>query len=1840
LYDQRLLYHRRRKSPGTGSGCNGRKLRWRTVLNGSGNYAYDWDDDQYDGQEDLSDLDLTTGCTHCYTIEEENPLELEADVTGVSCDGSTLGSIDLTVLNGSGNYAYDWDDDQYDGQEDLSDLPLGTYCVTVTDLTTGCTVEDCYTIEEENPLELEADVTGVSCDGGTLGSIDLTVLNGSGNYAYDWDDDQYDGQEDLSDLPLGTYCVTVTDLTTGCTVEDCYTIEEENPLELEADVTGVSCDGGTLGSIDLTVLNGSGNYAYDWDDDQYDGQEDLSDLPLGTYCVTVTDLTTGCTVEDCYTIEEENPLELEADVTGVSCDGGTLGSIDLTVLNGSGNYAYDWDDDQYDGQEDLSDLPLGTYCVTVTDLTTGCTVEDCYTIEEENPLELEADVTGVSCDGGTLGSIDLTVLNGSGNYAYDWDDDQYDGQEDLSDLPLGTYCVTVTDLTTGCTVEDCYTIEEENPLELEADVTGVSCDGTQLGSIDLTVLNGSGNYAYDWDDDQYDGQEDLSDLPLGTYCVTVTDLTTGCTVEDCYTIEEENPLETEILVTPEWCEPDSNGTITIVVSGGSGTYQYEWAPMVSDTAVADSLPVGSYMVTITDLNTSCTLVDTIEVPQANEIDISGEVTNIPCDLSALGAIDVTVTGTDPTAIYNYDWDDDQYDGLEDLTDLPEGTYILTVTDNFGCTAVDTFMVIIEGTIELDTLITNASCLGIDDGAIEVIPLTGTPPYTIEWSDPSLDGQFNPTGLSSGNYSLTVTDALGCFQSLDLFIDVEKTLELNPTITQVDCHGDSTGSIALTVTGGTEPYMYLWEADPLNDSPTLDDLPAGSYPVTVTDAEGCIAIDTFVVNENPAIEITADITNTSCPPDSNGMIVLTIEGGVSPYTVLWSMGDTTTTVDSLTTGDYTVTVTDALGCSEELTATVGADSSPLADFSWGFQTCTQDSVVIVFQDESTDPSGILDWQWVFNETDTFLIQDPVYTVYADTNLIVELTVTSGDGCIGTKTDTVPVDLVEVFLMDTVICLGDSVGLNPLGDTSYQYLWFPGELFDDPTQVNPIVSPDSTTNYQVLITGISGDTCQIIELITVTVADLMVINLPPDTLTCEEEITLQASVQNADFFAWFNENGQIISFADTVTVTPEDTSYYIIAALDTNSCFASDTVAVIEGKTDLSLADTFVVCLGNSVTLDIVNSDPDDIYVYDWKPEDLLNMDSIPNPVFTPDSLGSYVFTATAVNQYECDWIDSTTVIVIDSSSTGDFLVFGQCEELTMNFINGNAPYYKLCYGVGDSCSTNKITSFVYPDTGTYTVMLIKTDPNIICSPDTIFKDIQVLEAPFLSLVYDWEFEECGDSALIAFFDQSIHVNDEIVRWEWVFVSDNLGDTLSTSMLQNPLVEVQESDSLYITLFVTTRVGCEGVLRDTLPIELIDVSLPDTLFICPGDTTTLGLVPGADDYTFLWTPNEFISDPTAENPEVYPPVTTTYIVEVTDLVPDTCSIERSVTVVVLPPLALSVSQDVIQCSDTLVPISASSPGAEISYEWSTSPDFDPIIGVTSEILAMPGDPIAIYYVRTTDNQTGCQALASVQVANYEVDIDLIGDTLICLDQSAIISVVPGMEGDSLGLQYEWTSTDPGFPGSSDSTISVSPANSAWYNVVASNGFCIGEDSLQLIVDTFATTAQLFLDRDTLYKGEMAILEATAIGNNISYDWTPRDGLSDPTSSITEASPEVTTEYSVLITNEDTQCATVRDTLITVLESVCGRPNIFLPNAFTPNDDNVNDVLFLRAVNVTSVYLAVYNRWGQLIFETDSLDRGWDGTFKGKELDPDVYGYYFEVDCLGGQNYFEKGNVTLIR
>ena len=108
----------------------------------------------------------------------------------------------------------------------------------------------------------------------------------------------------------------------------------------------------------------------------------------------------------------------------------------------------------------------------------------------------------------------------------------------------------------------------------------------------------------------------------------------------------------------------------------------------------------------------------------------------------------------------------------------------------------------------------------------------------------------------------------------------------------------------------------------------------------------------------------------------------------------------------------------------------------------------------------------------------------------------------------------------------------------------------------------------------------------------------------------------------------------------------------------------------------------------------------------------------------------------------------------------------------------------------------------------------------------------------------------------------------------------------------------------------------------------------------------------------------------------------------------------------------------------------------------------------------------------------------------------------------------------------------------------------------------------------------------------------------------------------------------------CAKSDSVTVTVYEFVCGEPIIFLPNAFTPNDDGENDVLYLRGKNLSDLYLAIYDRWGELVFETQDQEIGWDGTYKGKLAEPAVFVYYLEAECIDGQEYFKKGNVSLIR
>ena len=383
--------------------------------------TYDWSNGAT--TEDLSNIGAGTchvivtdenGCFEEITVEITEPEGMELTEThsdyngyGVSCNGATDGSIDVTVTGGAGNYTYSWSSGQT--TEDLSNIGAGTYTLTVTD-ENGCEQEITVEITETDSMaisETHSDYTGygVSCNGVADGSIDVTVTGGTGVYTYDWSNGAT--TEDLSDIGAGTYTVTATD-ENGCSVEITVEIIETEPIELSethSDYSGfgVSCFGYEDGSIDLTVTGGTGVYTYDWSNGAT--TEDLSNIGAGTYTVIVTD-ENGCFEEITVEITEPEGMELtethsDYNGYGVSCNGATDGSIDVTVTGGAGNYTYSWSSGQT--TEDLSNIGAGTYTLTVTD-ENGCEQEITVEITETDSMaisETHSDYTGygVSCNG-------------------------------------------------------------------------------------------------------------------------------------------------------------------------------------------------------------------------------------------------------------------------------------------------------------------------------------------------------------------------------------------------------------------------------------------------------------------------------------------------------------------------------------------------------------------------------------------------------------------------------------------------------------------------------------------------------------------------------------------------------------------------------------------------------------------------------------------------------------------------------------------------------------------------------------------------------------------------------------------------------------------------------------------------------------------------------------------------------------------------------------------------------------------------------------------------------------------------------------------------------------------------------------------------------------------------------------------------------------------------------------------------------------------------------------------------------------------------------------------------
>ncbi|MBI3510782.1 MAG: gliding motility-associated C-terminal domain-containing protein [Bacteroidetes bacterium] len=867
-----------------------------------------------------------------FTITQPSALSSVLSPTNISCNGSLNGTIEQTVSGGTFPYTYSWSNGL--GVEDQANLSTGTYSVLITD-SHGCTTTATTIITEPAILLATSSNTQVTCHGGNDGAIDVSMSGGVTPYVYNWSTGAT--TQDISGLTFGNYTLTITDAN-GCGLINPFDVAINEPADVNIDSIIKVCPAPGSGLSSVTVYpSGGSNLTY-----QVSFDNGITFLGSGiyntmlavgqSYQVVVHD-NNGCTTPAATTLVIPPAVDIQT-VSFNPCiaDGVTSIPVTLTATGGNGGPLYFSFDNgvTYLGANIFTtNLATGnSYNIIVKD-SSGCvSVTEPISIPNEIiPSGVTSSFAGgfqVSCNGSTDGSIDLSAIGGSGAYTYSWSNGAT--TEDLSNIAAGTYSVVITDAL-ACTDTLNFTLAQPTVLTSSTvafsgfNGNNVSCNGSSNGSVDLTVNGGVTTYTYNWSNGST--TEDISSLAAGIYSVTITDAN-GCTTTSSVTLTEPSAMIADIQPTNVLCFGNATGAADLTPGGGVSPYTFNWSNG-NTTEDLGSLSSGSYSVTFTDAN-GCQLTSSITITQPTDLITSGVTTDLTCFQNSTGAIDVTTSGG--TSGYTYYWSNAST--TEDVSNLSSGNYSVTVTDANGCSDNLSFT-LTEPTL-LTTSITalsnyngyNIGCAGNSDGTIDITSAGGTPTYTYVWSNSAVTEDVN--NLSAGTYSVNVTDANGCTSTLAVTLTQPVALGLTSTQQNVLCNGFNTGSIDITMSGGVNPYTYSW-----SNSATTEDISAitsGSYSVSVTDANGCVLTNSFVISQLSPMILSNTSLNPLCFGDNNGSIDLSVNGGLAPYTYTWSNGQSTQDISALASGSYTVNVIDANNCSSGDTILL-TDNSPMS-----------------------------------------------------------------------------------------------------------------------------------------------------------------------------------------------------------------------------------------------------------------------------------------------------------------------------------------------------------------------------------------------------------------------------------------------------------------------------------------------------------------------------------------------------------------------------------------------------------------------------------------------------------------------------------------------------------------------------------------------------------------------------------------------------------------------------------------------------------------------------------------------------------------------------------------------
>lgn len=1017
---------------------------------GTPNYAYSWSpnggttstvNNLGAGVHNVTVTD-GNGCTVNGSITINNPTAMIANTTqsDVSCNGGNDGTATVNINGGSSPYIYNWSPSGGNNST-ASGLTAGNYTATAID-NNGCTLNTSLVITEPSNLNL-AVVSNipVSCNGACDGSAQVTASGGTTPYTYLW---QPGGQSSATanNLCAGNHTVIITDAN-NCTDSIIISIAEPNALTLAISTTNTSCGGVCDGSATVVTSGGTGPYSILWSP-SFQTTPTINNLCAGNYSVTVTDAN-GCSITVNTTVLEPTPLNLSGSFTASTC-GNNDGGACITVTGGVTPYSYQWNDPSFQTTSCAINLSANSYTVTVTD-SAGCIDTAVVNVNDlTGPTVSITASTNVTCNGTNNGTATANVSGGISPYNILWSPS---GQTSnfAANLSAGNHTITVTDAN-GCISSTSVIITE--PTSVNSGFTNIfhnTCNLQCNGLATVAAGGGTSPYTYSWNTSPTQTTATANNLCAGNYTVLITD-NNGCMDTNNITITEPTPLLINtISVIDVQCNGHSNGSIQINVTGGTPSYTYTWTPFVGSGALASNLSVGNYSVTVTDAN-GCTSSQSFTINEPSSLNLATSSISAFCGLNNGSASAFIIGGIAP---YTYQWNDPNNQTTSTANNLFSGLYTVTITDANGCTISDTVNVAGNNFFFLDSITqTPVICNNTATGSAQVYVTSGTTPYSYSWN--TIPVQTSPTavGLFAGTYTVTVTDASGCIDSLSVTIPEPTPLQVIISSTfDTICPGQSSQLFGNGY-GGTAPYQYSWAPitasgpGPHMVSPLLPT----TYTLYITDANGCISqIVNKTITVNPPLNIVTN-DQTVCNGDTVTISTNVTGGSGGPYIYSWSNGPTT--ASQIYTGNISqspdtliISVSDACVATPSYdTVIVTVSPSPNIDFDViNTNGCTP--LNVNFNGISSN-GMIFNWDFGdFTGVGNAVSPSHVYTTPGTYN--VTLTVFSANGCSSSLTKN---NAVEVYPLPTaafqstpvlVELPNSTVNFNNNSLNALSYLW---------------------------------------------------------------------------------------------------------------------------------------------------------------------------------------------------------------------------------------------------------------------------------------------------------------------------------------------------------------------------------------------------------------------------------------------------------------------------------------------------------------------------------------------------------------------------------------------------------------------------------------------------------------------------------------------------------------------------------------------------------------------------------------------------------------------------------